>query len=224
MLKTQQSEIRVECRGESISLRGDGTVYLPSTHSLLVADLHFGKAASFRAHGVPVPIGSHETDLKRLSVAIDMTQANQLVFLGDLVHDAKSLTPKLIETFSVWRNQHSSMKLTLVRGNHDRHVRTFPDAWNMNVVDEVQMGPFNLVHETTEPTPDDEHPFQMGGHWHPVTTVGRGSDRMRLRCFVLSEHDLVLPAFGSFTGGMNQTRKQNQRYFVIGDSCIWPVD
>ena len=53
---------------------------------LVVADLHFGKAATFRALGVPVPHGTTSDTLSRLSDLIDRMQPNTVVFLGDLFH------------------------------------------------------------------------------------------------------------------------------------------
>jgi len=47
---------------------------------LLVADLHFGKSATFRARGVPVPAGTTQADLARLTALIEATRARRLVF------------------------------------------------------------------------------------------------------------------------------------------------
>jgi metallophosphoesterase superfamily enzyme len=41
--------------------------FLPASATLLVADLHLGKAATFRQAGIPVPEGSAQADLARLT-------------------------------------------------------------------------------------------------------------------------------------------------------------
>ncbi|NBP80976.1 hypothetical protein EBU58_09735, partial [bacterium] len=62
--------MRVEPRGVATPpgfelLPGRGA-WLPTSRTLLVADLHLGKAASFRHAGLPVPEGSSGGDLQRL--------------------------------------------------------------------------------------------------------------------------------------------------------------
>ena len=49
-------------------------VYSAESGMLVVADVHFGKAATFRAAGVPVPSGTTQGNLARLSALIEATQ------------------------------------------------------------------------------------------------------------------------------------------------------
>ena len=51
---------------EIVLLPGRAAV-LPASATLLVADLHLGKAATFRKAGIPVPEGSAQRDLARLA-------------------------------------------------------------------------------------------------------------------------------------------------------------
>ena len=42
----------------------------------------------------------------------------------------------------------------------------------------------------------------LGGHLHPACRIhGRGRDSLRLPCFVSDGRQVILPAFGEFTGG-----------------------
>jgi len=222
------TEFEIECAGEPVILRGDGTVLIPGFNALLVADLHLGKSASFRAGGVPVPEGVDQTTLENLTVALETTAASQVFFLGDLIHDRDSMTPTLIAKFTHWREAHSKIDMTLVRGNHDRHVRQFPESWLLNETTSSFIGPFQLLHETSNSNPSQQVEstgesvsFQFGGHWHPVVLVGRGADRMRLPCFVVSQHYITLPAFGPFKGGMKQNASKSVDFFPICDGKIW---
>ena len=55
-----------------------------------------------------------------------------------------------------------------------------------------------------EALPDDPRP-EISGHFHPrlrVTLRGRNISR---RCFVAGRTKLILPAFGSLTGGLDAT-------------------
>ena len=59
----------IEFGGHSLQLLGDRAMYWAATRTLIVADVHVGKAATFRALGVPVPGGITAKDLARLSDA-----------------------------------------------------------------------------------------------------------------------------------------------------------
>ena len=49
----------IDLAGETLHLLPDGAVWWASTSTLWLSDLHLGKAAHFRKHGVP--IGSEPT-------------------------------------------------------------------------------------------------------------------------------------------------------------------
>ena len=53
--------------GERVRLHPERALHWPAGDALFVADVHLGKAASFRASGVPLPRGSTQADLTRLS-------------------------------------------------------------------------------------------------------------------------------------------------------------
>ena len=60
---------------------------------LVIADAHFGKAATFRARGVPVPQGTTADNLDRLDRLIDDLRPTTVVFLGDLFHAREAHAP-----------------------------------------------------------------------------------------------------------------------------------
>ena len=214
-------ELVVDIGDHPMTLRGDGSIFLAAERSLLVADLHLGKDASFRAAGVPVPDGMNQETLEALSKAIKETAAEHVFLLGDLIHDRDSMTGGLIKTFATWRRQHDTCKVTLVRGNHDRHVASFPEKWGLEVTTQVQLGDLRLLHEVTDESLAADDSFQVGGHFHPVVNVGRGADQMRVRCFVVDPTHLTLPAYGPFKGGLKQTRHSGRRVYPICDGLIW---
>ena len=72
--------------GEQLVLLPERAAYWRRVQTLLVADPHFGKAAAFRAAGVPVPRGTTTGSLARLDAALARTGATRIVFLGDFLH------------------------------------------------------------------------------------------------------------------------------------------
>src|SRR6478752_4639680 len=96
-------------------------LYWQREGALIIADLHWGKAATFRAAGVPLPPGTTTDDLARLDRALARTGARRLILLGDLFHArAGRHAAATLVTVAAWRSAHPSLDVLLVRGNHDR--------------------------------------------------------------------------------------------------------
>lgn len=171
--------------------------YWPRTATLLIADAHLGKAAAFRQAGIPVPQGTTEENLSRLSALVRDCGASRIVFLGDLVHDTAA-RHAASDAFVRWREQHRDLEVVLVRGNHDRRAGDPPREWNVITVAEplVESG-LALCHAPREVAGC----YAISGHLHPgVRLSGRGRDSVRLPCFWFTPTYAVLPAFGAFTG------------------------
>ena len=206
--------------GEELSLLADRAVYWPARQTLLVADLHLGKDASFRVAGLPVPAGKSTKDLSRIDALIDSTGATRLVVLGDLVHGRTSHQPELAETFTRWRASRKALEILLIRGNHDRAAGLTPADWAVREAAEpFDDGPLTFTHHGG--TSDRPH---LCGHVHPVVAL-RDFDRSRasLPCFVIDPMQLMLPAFGAFTGGFKIKRGPERRIFAVAGDVIVPV-
>ena len=50
--------MKIGVAGETLLLFPERAALLAQTQTLLVADPHFGKAATFRSSGIPVPAGT----------------------------------------------------------------------------------------------------------------------------------------------------------------------
>lgn len=186
-----------------LTLLPERAVWQAETRSLWIADLHLGKAASFRALGQPAPAGTTQENLLRLGALIEKHAARRLVVLGDFLHARTGRTPALFAQLADWRATRSEVEIVVVRGNHDIRAGDAPEACGFVTVDE----PFTLSgvegwHETPSGSRATRGPARLSGHLHPVVWLsGPGRDRLRLPCFCLREREIVLPAFGEFTGG-----------------------
>lgn len=213
-----QTELQIRFGGLQINLRHDGTAFLPDSNTLLVADPHLGKEHSFRARQIPVPDGPTAGTLKLLTNSLQEVNPDHLVILGDLIHDSNSLNPQLSHIVTNWRKQHASLKMTLVRGNHDRYVERFPSSWALEEVAKLNIPASGgqsvlLVHQSPEPSQTDVHVIE--GHWHPVAKIGKGADQTKARCFVQTDSKVTLPAFGPFKGGMVVSSNSAMLYPLI---------
>lgn len=211
-------EVSVELGGETLQLLAQKAVWLPRSHTLLVADAHIGKAVSFRALGVPVPRGTTSDTLARLSALVRRHAAQRIVFLGDFLHSARAHAPATLAAVARWREQHAEMQLLLVRGNHDDRAGDPPAALRFTVVDEPWVeGGLALCHHP-RPSPGA---YVLAGHLHPCVGVGgRARERLRLPCFHFGTQVGVLPAFGSFTGMHSIERAPGDRVFAIADDTV----
>ena len=108
--------------GERVVLFAERALFWPREATLFVADVHLGKAAAFRAGGVPVPRGATAADLARLSQLVARTSARRLVVLGDFLHAAAGRVPALDAAFTRFRDAHADISITVVRGNHDANA------------------------------------------------------------------------------------------------------
>jgi len=207
--------------GERVELYAERALYWPRERTLFVADVHLGKAATFRAHGVPLPRGVTAADLARLSRLLAYTGAHRIVVLGDFLHARKGRVPALDTAVAAWRAAHPSVAITLVRGNHDAHAGDPPAAWNIDCVTApCALAPFIACHEPAAPPSG----YALCGHVHPgVRLSGSGEETARLPCFVLGRRHAVLPAFGRFTGLAVVARAPGVRLVAIAGTRLFAL-
>jgi len=211
----------IEIAGQTLVLLPEKAVFLPESDTLLIADAHIGKATSFRQLGVPVPAGTTDDTLTRLTRLIERLKVRRVVFLGDFLHSARSLAPDTLATVIRWRQTHRSLQLTLVRGNHDDRAGDPPALLEIDAVDEplLQEGLAFCHH----PRPVDGA-FVLAGHLHPCIGVGgRAHDWHRMPCFWFSPRVGVLPAFGAFTGMHAVPVRTGERIFAAAPERVFEL-
>jgi DNA ligase-associated metallophosphoesterase len=213
--------VRVLLGDESMTLLASRAALWDARRWLIVADAHFGKAATFRARGVPVPHGTTLETLARLDVAIAATQPSTLVFLGDLFHAAEAHAPATLSALRAWRQSKAALDVVLVEGNHDLKAGAPPADLGIRIEREPWcVDGLALCH----------HPrfvrgaHAVAGHLHPAVRIsGRADGGVRLPCFWMREGLTVLPAFGSFTGGARIDREDGDRVVAIGDDRLYEI-
>jgi DNA ligase-associated metallophosphoesterase len=209
----------MQCAGETLHLLPERALWWPAQRVLFVADIHLGKAATFRALGQPVPGGTTAANLGRLSALLHEHQPEVLVFLGDFLHASQALAPHVMEQVVSWRQSCASTRCVLVRGNHDRRAGDPPRSLALEVVNEPWLiGPFAACHHP------QHHPGHvvLAGHVHPAVSLrGRGRERLRLPCFAQEAHQLLLPSFGEFTGSHTLAQQPGLQLYPVSDEGVW---
>jgi uncharacterized protein len=184
--------MQIEWQGRTFELCADKAIYWPDESCLFVADLHFGKAASFRSVGIPVPEQTTLENCQRLTTLLCQTGAQNLVVLGDFLHARAGKTDVVKGALVRWREQHHELQIHLVRGNHDLGAG---DPWPQLAINCVAE-PWEFRGLCCRHEPIEDAVAHLAGHIHPAASVAR----MRVPCFWIRPRQIVLPAFGSFTG------------------------
>jgi DNA ligase-associated metallophosphoesterase len=193
----------------SIQLLPEGAVILTESSALVVADLHLGKSAAFRARGLPIPEGDTARDLSRLLELCRRHSVRELIVAGDLFHSSSGITPEVDVEIRGFLDD-LAMPFTLVGGNHDAKIRRLPA--DLSSVASIERGGIRIIHDPADATDASLH---IGGHWHPVVRIRDGRNTsLRMPCFLLRGGMLVLPSFGSFTGGAIIQQQADDRFFV----------
>jgi DNA ligase-associated metallophosphoesterase len=205
--------------GETLELYPERAAYWRARETLLVADPHFGKAATFRAAGVYVPEATTAGTLARLDRLVAATRARRIVFLGDFLHAREGRHPDTFAALRAWRDAHASVDITVVRGNHDKRAGDAPAELRMTYVDGPSAdGPFALAHH---PSRHDGH-YVLAGHVHPAAHLtGPGRQHARLPCFHFQRDVGVLPAFGEFTGLATISPLPEDRVYVVSEDGVF---
>lgn len=210
----------VEVAGEALKLLPEKAVWWAARHTLLIADAHFGKAASFRARGVPVPEATTVGNLVVLDALIARHQPQRIVFHGDMLHAREAHAADVVNALRAWRSRHADIELVLVEGNHDLNAGAPHASLRINVVAEPLIdGPFALCHH---PEPQAQG-YVLCGHLHPAYRLSTRSESVRLPCFWFGESVGVLPAFGQFTGAKVITPATGDQVFVVAEERVFAV-
>lgn len=169
--------------------RASGALFWPDHNLLIVSDLHFGKSERLaRRGGALLPPYDTAATLTRLDAELELTGARQVICLGDSFDDLTAAS-HLDDTDRLWLLRlMAGRDWTWVLGNHDAGPADLGGSYRA----EVRMADIGLRHIASPATPE------ISGHYHPKASVaGRARP-----CFLIDSTRVILPAFGSFTGGL----------------------
>lgn len=176
--------------GTTLTALPSGALYWPAQNLLAVSDLHFGKAERLARRGGTLlpPFDTTET-LSRLDRDIAATNPKAVICLGDSFDDLDAARD-LPDADRLWLTRLlAGRDWTWVMGNHD------PGPINLAGThrSEFTLGPLTFRHIA-----DPEQSAEISGHYHPKARIA-GQSRA---CFLLDQNRLVMPAYGTYTGGL----------------------
>lgn len=210
---------KIEIHNEELILTNQRVIYWEKQKALLLSDLHIGKSAHFQRSGIPIPSNVVLKDLERLEGLIRYFNAENLIVVGDLFHAEYN---KEVQGFKAWLTQFKDLTITLIKGNHDKFSDAIYQDFGLQTFDQkYHVVPFTFVHEPEEKTNDR---FVISGHIHPgVFIKGKARQRIKLPCFQMNQHQLILPAFSLFTGLNTRNPISNAINYAFTDDSIFVI-
>ena len=222
MTTFESQSLEICCRGEALLLHPKRVMYWPAGKTLFAADVHVGKEHVFARSGIAIPAGVSEVVLQELFALCDRSGADTLIILGDFVHSTPLLSEGWLSTLSALLDDRPSLTMKIIAGNHDTaQAQGMVDERIQWQKDAETLGPFVLQHAPA----DDSRGYLLSGHLHPAWRLSSGGRHsLRAPVFWFRQHHAVLPAFGSFTGGMLiKPDKRHDQLYMVGDDCVVQV-
>ncbi len=194
-----------------------GVLFWEEKSMLLISDVHLGKVSHFRKFGAAVPQKAVQKNFELMDEVIGFFNPKTVVFMGDLFHSSLN---KEWHIFEQWTSQ-VDPKMILVVGNHDIISPLKYEDLGIEVVSEIQSNGFLLTHHPEEQAGF----FNFCGHIHPaIRLTGLGRQSVRLKCFFKSNTQMLLPAFGEFTGSFTMLPGKDSEVFALLGDTVLPVN
>lgn len=178
-----------EFAGQRLEARGSGALFWPARRWLIVADLHLGKSERMaRRGGALLPPYEVMATLDRLEAEIAATDPAGVVSLGDGFDDDAAVQALPDSVCQRLHAMAAGRSWLWISGNHDpaRVSVRLPGDTVAEWCDGLTMR-----HQAAQ-GPD------ISGHFHPCIRLAG----QRRRCFLIGADHLILPAFGTYTGGL----------------------
>ncbi|KQS03284.1 phosphoesterase [Sphingomonas sp. Leaf357] len=202
--------------GHDLCALPEGALFWPARRALLVADLHFEKASWFAKSGQMLPPYDSIATLTDLTALAEATQAREIWCLGDSFHDSAGCDRLPERAQMLLRALTATRRWIWITGNHDPRI----DRCGGEVLDETIVDGLVLRHEAE---PADARP-ELSGHFHPKLRLRVRGKLVSRRCFVTTPAKIILPAFGSLTGGLDATHPEIVRATGGGAQALIAVE
>mgnify|MGYP003134239188 CR=1 FL=1 len=180
--------------GHDFVLHPAGILIWPQENLAVVADLHLEKASFYARHGQFLPPQESFETLRALSDQLEFCSVKKLILLGDSFHDSHGFSrmdepsKKMLDALT------ARYEFIWVTGNHDKDF--IPD--NAEIYHDYILQNLTFRHEAVPETQGE-----ISGHFHPKVRFLLKGQRINHPCFIADQTRMILPAYGTLTGGMD---------------------
>ncbi len=189
-----QCEIRLA--GACLTPLPSGALWWAERGLLCLSDLHLGKSERIaRRWGTMLPPYETADTLLRVEADLSRTGARTVICLGDSFDDLAA-ADSLAEDERLWiLRLMAGRRWIWIEGNHDPG----PVDMGGTHLAELSLGPLSFRHIAR----DGEG--EVSGHYHPKAEITARGRRVTRPCFLYDAARLILPAYGTYTGGLSWT-------------------
>jgi DNA ligase-associated metallophosphoesterase len=188
--------IEMVIAGARLTLIYEGALWWATERTLVVSDLHLEKGSRMAARGQLVPPYDTELTLRRVDALVAALMPDRIISLGDAFDDVAGATRLSELALGRIRTIQAQADWIWVAGNHDPNL---PEGLGGRQTVEFALGNLLFRHEPTRGAPEGE----IAGHLHPAARVALSGKSVRRRCFAGDGRRLILPAMGTYTGGLS---------------------
>ena len=221
---TDYATHRLSLCGKALVADGSGALYWPTERTLIVADLHLEKGSSFAARGIMLPPYDTRQTLQRLAEVIDRFAPQHVIALGDSLHDPNASERIDATNLKMLSILQEDREWTWITGNHDPEIAP---VFGGRVAEQLVIGGIRFAHVPGQGRMASE----IAGHMHPAARLSIYGHIIRRPCFVGNSRRLLLPAFGTFTGGLNVLDpafiplfgNDGMNVWMLGQEGLYPV-
>ena len=184
--------------GETLTAFGTGALYWHSQSVLCVSDLHLGRTERIaRTGGQIIPPYENTDTLNKLDTHITELNPRTVICLGDSFDDLAAVHALTdIENEWITRLQ-AGREWIWVEGNHD----PAPIDLGGSHMAELKINTLTFRHISQQGAQGE-----VSGHYHPKINLSGKGRRLSRPAFVFDNLRMILPAFGTYTGGMPLSR------------------
>ena len=212
-----EGSLEISLFDQELVLLPEKALYWKEFKTLIISDLHLGKSGHFRKHGIAVPESVNASNIQRLDVLTRRLTPEKIIFLGDLFHSQYNAE---FESFKHWRRSHAGIDMVLTIGNHDIISRHEFQKTGLECVNTLRMGPFLFMHDESDDQLNTKS-ITVSGHIHPAIKLKtKGRQSIYSPCYYIGGTNILLPAFGTFTGTFLVEPKQNDRVFAVVEDKV----
>ncbi len=195
--------------GAQLTALPSGALAWNAAGLLCVSDLHLCKAERMaRRGGDMLPPYETRDTLMRLETDIRETSPEVVVCLGDSFDDLQA-AEAMEEDDRLWLARlMAGRRWIWIEGNHDPGVLGFGGSY----LAEYTNGPLTFRHIASTTA----SPGEISGHYHPKARISARGKSITRACFMTDGTRLILPAYGTYTGGLKWTDPALKRLFKPG--------
>jgi len=189
----------------NVAAMTSGALWWAKERLLAVSDLHLGRTErQARLGGGLLPPYETEDTLNRLETVIGETSARTIVLVGDSFDDltaAEEIADQISERLL---RMAAGRKFVWVAGNHDPGSVDLPGS-NMSTYRHGDL----MFRHIAKPGAEGE----ISGHYHPKARFRLKGQFISRPCFLADDQRIILPAFGTYTGGLDIQNPAFDRVF-----------